>query len=345
MSKRYPEEQDSEPAMEGTAAHWVIETLYEGEAPVVGAVAPNGIAVTDEMIEGAELFMERIIEHGIPGVIEHKLTMFTVIHPENWGRPDFSAFNSKSIAVLDYKFGFGYVDAFENWQCINYVAGVVEQHKIDLKSSASKKIEVVIEVVQPRCYTREGPVRTWKTTLGELVPYFERLKLAARIASEPEPTASPGEHCEFCRGRHACEALQMESMSGADWAYEVVPHEIPVNAAARELIHTTRAFKLMEARMTGLQEMLLAKLRNGEQVPGFQIEQGQGRQRWTRPVEEVISLGSMFNLQLAKPGVVTPKQAIKLGVPQNVVDTITELPVGEWKLVEVDLRKSRKIFG
>lgn len=137
----------------------------------------------------------------------------------------------------------------------------------------------------------------------------------------------------------------MEAMAASDWAYEVVPFEIPVGAAARELINMSRAFKLMEARMTGLQEILLSKLRKGEQVPGFQIEQGIGRQKWTKPITEVIGLGQLFDLQLGKPGVVTPKQAIKLGVPKDVVDSITELPVGEWKLVEMDLRKSRKIFS
>ena len=343
MTKLYPEAQDSEPAMEGTAAHWVLEVMDEGTTPAIGDLAPNGIAVSEEMLEGADLFFERIgnADHG--GYLESKVTMFNSIHEHNWGRPDYFKCDPHHIQVVDYKFGFGYVDAFENWQCINYVAGVLEGHNLD--PHKNKKLEVIIEVVQPRCYTREGPIRTWKTTVGDLIPYFARLKLAAHSAMDPQPTATPGDHCEHCLGRHACEALQVEALRASDWAYEVVPLEIPIVAASRELRSMTRAFKLMEARITGLQEMLLATLRKGGQVPGFQIERGEGRQRWTKRVDEISALGKLFNLDLTKTSVVTPKQAVKAGLPKDVVDSITELPVGEWKLVEVDLRKSRKVFN
>lgn len=346
MTKLYPEAQDSEPAMEGIAAHWVIEEIAnEGREVKLDDLAPNGIAVSEEMLEGAEVFIERIGGLEFKGEIEDRVTMFKTIHAENWGRPDYHEYDKSknTITVVDYKFGFGYVDAFENWQCINYVAGVLEKH--NLSAVQNSKMKVRIEVVQPRCYTREGPIRVWETTVGELIPYLERLSVAAHSAMDPQPTATPGEHCEHCLGRHACEALQVEALRASDWAYEVVPLEIPINAASRELRAMSRAFKLMEARITGLQEMLLATLRKGGQVPNFQIERGEGRQRWTKPIEEIAGLGKLFNLDLTKMSVVTPKQAVKAGLPKEVVDSITELPVGEWKLVEVDLRKSRKIFG
>jgi len=58
-----------------------------------------------------------------------------------------------------------------------------------------------------------------------------------------------------------------------------------------------------------------------------------------------IALGQMFGLKLDKPGVITPKQAIKMGVPAGVVGQMSDEPLGEWRLVEVTTDKARKAFG
>jgi len=343
MNKLYPELEDTAPAMEGTAAHWVFEQMVNGNDVKVDQVAPNGVPITEEMIDGALIFLERIGGANNTGFVETRVSMSGTIHKDNWGTPDFYSFDraEKLIHVVDYKFGFGYVDAFENMQCINYVIGVCEKLNLPLDGD----YDVRIEVVQPRCYTREGPLRIWETSLKALNPYFQRLYDAAQAAVGENPSATPGDHCEFCTGRHACEALQVEALRAADWSYEVVPFEIPVGPASRELHNMSRAFKLMEARITGLQEMLMAKLRAGITVPGFALGRGEGRLRWTKPPAEIAALGDLLRVDLVKPAVVTPRQAIKMGVSETIIAAVTETPVGEWKLVEEDLSKSRKVFG
>ena len=51
MNERFPQEYDSAAGAEGTAAHWLAWELLRGITPM-GLTAPNGIVVTDEMIEG-----------------------------------------------------------------------------------------------------------------------------------------------------------------------------------------------------------------------------------------------------------------------------------------------------
>ena len=58
MNDAFPQEGDNGPAMEGTAAHWVFEEMLAGRDVVEGVVAPNGVTVTDEMIDGANIFCD-----------------------------------------------------------------------------------------------------------------------------------------------------------------------------------------------------------------------------------------------------------------------------------------------
>lgn len=61
IRQAFPEEGDTAAAMEGTAAHWVFEQMLAAkrvDAVSAGDVAPNGVEVTEEMIDGAELFCD-----------------------------------------------------------------------------------------------------------------------------------------------------------------------------------------------------------------------------------------------------------------------------------------------
>ena len=61
--------------MEGTAAHWVFEQMFAGVIPVVGQSAPNGIIITDEMLDGAEMFVDAVrsmVPAGVRLYVEEK---------------------------------------------------------------------------------------------------------------------------------------------------------------------------------------------------------------------------------------------------------------------------------
>ena len=334
--------------MEGTAAHWCFEQMFAGVMPEVGATAPNGVLITDEMLDGAELFVDTVrsmVPEGVRLYVEDKLMMHTVIHEANWGTPDVFAIAPDRTVVwlLDYKFGHRYVEEFENWQCIDYVAGIYQAH---LPSGGLPDSTVVhITIVQPRVFNRGSPARTWTTTIGALKPYWQRLAAAAPMAMCDEAPCVVGDWCEHCNGRHACEALQRTALAATEQAYSSIPLVLPPLAAARELRAMQRAANMLEARVTGLQQQLLDLCRRGTDVPGFGIERAQGRQRWIRPIPEVIALGSMFGLDVSKPGVITPKQSVKMGVPSGVVAQMSDEPLGEWRLVEVTTDKARKVFG
>ena len=333
--------------MEGTAAHWVFEQMLAAKRPdavAVGTVAPNGVEVTEEMLEGAEMFCD-VVGFDHDGKVETRVTMAKTVHAANWGTPDFHGLrgggNGAVLRVVDYKYGHRYVDEFENWQGIDYIAGVCEE--LDIRPEHGTAVEFTI--VQPRHYGRAGPVRTWSTNVQALQPYFQRLRDAADAAMRDNAPTLTGEHCRFCSGRHACEAAQKAALSVLEMSGSSVPLELPVPAAARELASLQRAADIMDARITGLAESLLYAGRSGAVIPGYGVERAEGRQKWIKPVGEVIALGTMLGIDLSKPSVITPKQSVKKGVPEQVVASMSETPLGEWKLVRTDDRKARKAFG
>jgi hypothetical protein len=348
MPTRYPEA-DTPASMEGDAAHWVACREASGQVTALGAAAPNGLTVSDEMAEGAEIYADHLRslrsvcdERG--WALERRLSC-AVVHPDNWGTPDALGYEpaTNTLHVVDYKFGHRFVAEFENWQLIDYAAGAL----VGLQGNGinAQSCNVALHIVQPRNYHRDGPIRTWRTTAAELAAsYIPRLMTAATAAMRDDAPCVTGPECDYCPGRHACEAAQRAGFAACEISTGSLPLEMPPEAAARELALLQRAADMIEARRTGLVGQLLAACKAGVRVPGFHAEQGLGRERWARPLPEVLALGQMLEIDLAKPGAITPKQAIKAGVPAEVVQAYSETPLGEIKLVSDGTRLST-VFG
>jgi hypothetical protein len=106
-----------------------------------------------------------------------------------------------------------------------------------------------------------------------------------------------------------------------------------------------RAQAALDGRISGLEESVSAMLRiNGARIPGWAIEQTEGRTAWSVPAQEVALLGDMYQIQLRKDAVLPPKQAEKAGIPAEVIDVYSFNPPGAAKLVPESTTTLRKIF-
>lgn len=346
---------ETEKSREGTAAHWAVEQTIAGVPPALGDVAPNGVAVTEEMLDGAEMLVAdveaRLGAEWRGRVQVEKRVQIPRVHPaHNWGTPDLRAWlqvNGRWVLYLwDYKFGHRVVDAFENWQLIDYAAGCFDEMCVNGAQDQTVAVEIV--VVQPRVYHREGPVRSWRVAGSDLRPYVNRLRMAAEAATGVNPRATPGaEQCRDCSGRIRCEANQRAVYDEVPRAYDPQPIDLSPNELGRELRTLRQAQALLSARVAGLEEEAMALIRAGKPVAFFALQHGQGRKTWAKPVAEVLTLGTLAGVNFAKPPEpVTPTQAAKLA-PQlaPVIELYSERKPGEAKLVEDDGSLARKIFS
>lgn len=345
LEAAYPETEPSPASLEGTAAHWVVEMQLRGTPVALGDIAPNGVEVTRDMLEGAELVQTDIADklgrNWRDVLFIEKQVQIPRVHPtDNWGTPDYfgwtphvSASTSEPdvLHVWDYKFGHGIVEAFENWQLLDYAIGILGDAYLP---------ETVLEliVIQPRAYHRDGPVRRWRIRAGDIGPYFLRLRESASLATGPNPPALvTTEGCENCRGRHACEALQRAAYRAADKAEQFGAFDLSGHALGLELRELRRAQDVLKARVSGLEEEAAARIKKGGRVAFWMMESTPGRLAWTKPVEEVLVLGQMLGLDLAKePDAITPTQALAAAkaakLPAELFDAYTVRPSGAVKL-------------
>lgn len=347
LEARYPEVEDSVEAAEGEAAHWGTAEQLSGRLVDIGVIAPNGIPLTLDMCQAADLVFDYVSKvlapHGLKpsdGHVEQPVVI-SHIHPQAWGTPDYwIRLPDGTLFLLDFKYGHRYVPAYENWQLLEYLVGIAET----VGWGAAWKTHAVI--VQPRSFSRDGPIREWKSDMVKLAPLVQRAMAAAHEALGPEPVARVGPECRDCRGRHACPALQRAAQDAMDEAVHVVPLELPLAALSLELRLARRAADLLKARITGLEEQTTAALKRGEAVPGWGIQHAAGREKWTATDAEVIALGAALGVSVAKPAeAMTPNQARLAGFDPGVVAAMSTRSGGAASLVEGDVGELRRVFG
>lgn len=331
------DEDDTDASREGTAAHEVVGRLVQdGELMQVGQLTSNGVAVTEEMVEGAQLYAEAVARY--PGGDVERSIECLYVHRDCWGTPDYAYGPlDGTLYVADYKFGHRYVDAFENWQLIAYAIGRMPKYL--------PSVRVVLQIIQPRSYHRDGPVREWIINGHELRDYAQVLHAACTKAEQPDAQCNAGPQCYECPARHVCEAALHMEQSALYLSGSTIPLDASVEAKAVRLHQIRRALDHLAQMESGITEDLVAAVQRGINVPGFTLKAGLGREKWTRDVWEVVALGAAMGVDLSKPGCITPNQARKAGLSPDIVAAYSERSAGEVKLVEDDGRMLRRIFG
>ena len=344
----YPGE-DSPASLEGTAAHWVASESIGGIGVPLGIVAPNGVEVTEEMLDAADMYATDVLAvAGIGGELHVEKTMaIHTIHSDCGGTPDAWHHDSGVIILWDFKYGHGFVDVYENWQLITYAAGILDQLGVKNGSGVDDQFFTFrFRVVQPRNYHRDGPIREWVIKASELRPYFNILRMAAEKSwLRVEAKCVPNSECKHCLARHVCEAVQQSGFSAMEYSGSATPLVLSDVALGIELSLLNHHLARLEARKTGLEEMAAAEIKAGKVVPGFAMESTSGRVGWIKPIEEVIALGEMMGVNVSKPGALTPTQAIKAGLPEALVGSYSERKAGGLKLVPSNGAGARRAFA
>lgn len=353
LGEQFPERSVSPSRAEGIASHWAGALGLKGQAVPVGTLAPNGVVLTEEMLEGAEMWVDDVLsiaaERNLVShlQIESPIPLDRVL-PGMEARADVWLFDQAAgvLTVWDYKFGRTLVEAVDNWQLAIETCGILDLLGVD--GAAEQHLTVDLRVVQPRAWHRDGRVRSWRVKAADLRGHFNRLAHAAHAAAQPGALLKAGPHCLNCRAASGCPTLRRSVMAIADWAESARPEQLPPDALGAELVLLEMLSKLVKSRHTAVEAEVEAALREGSAVDGWALEPAYGRQRWTHPAEDVATLGDLLGVNLRKPlDVVTPSQAKKAGVDAAVIQSYSEHPSAGFKLArDVNLtRRARAAFG
>lgn len=329
---------------EGDAAHWLAAQRLQG--PIAygpGLQAPNGFIITEEMVAYVETYVQDILSRGLPLTHIEETMASPRIHAESWGSVDAWNFDQSTgtIYIWDFKYGYGIVEVFENWQLINYAIGI-----IDLVADLDPNPLVSIRIAQPRPYHKDGPVREWRTTAFKLREYADKLEAAAIEALGSDPSITTGEHCKYCSARSACPAAHKAAMSAVDYSMQAGIDRLSPEALSDELRVLRRAADAIKYRLTGLEAEAMSQIKNGDTIPGWALDSGIGKAKWSRPIEEIFVLGDMLGKDLRKkPAAITPAQAKSAGVDKVMVEAYSIREAAALKLVPSDDTMAAKTFG
>jgi hypothetical protein len=354
LEARLPEVEGPE-AAEGTAAHEVAaHLLTTGELLPVGHVTSNGVPVDEAMRDGAEMYaqdiLSRLDDTEAPSelMVEQHVKAHELIHPECEGTPDAVHISHarKRIRLWDYKYGHGYVEAHENPQLIEYLAGILESN-FDYDTMDDQAWTFEATIVQPREYGRLGPVRRWCGYVSDLRALFNFAKdREARSMDRMAPTIAGPDQCKNCKAIATCEANQRYVSQLADYVAGNTPFDPPPFVVGAELTMLKRVESMLKARLAGLEAVAGAQISSGRTVPGWHFERGQSRLKWNKPPAEVIAAMSIIaGKDVSKADVITPTQAIKLGIDEAVILSYADRPPGELKLAPINYTQLKKAFS
>lgn len=287
--------QSSEYAREGTAAHEAAARCLDlgkeawelaGEKIVVEG---QEFAVTDEMIESVQLYLDTIEASLTERAVKFVEQRFSLdeVHPDLYGTADCVVFDQDTgvLSVFDFKYGVGIaVEPEENPQLLTYAAGAVAEC---LKIDPALGINIVeLVIVQPRADHEDGPVRRWRVgfdLLGEWVA--ATLEPGAKATDAADAPLRDGEHCQFCPAKAVCPKLAgvFDSVAADAAASE------PAKMEDWELAERLSKAKAVRTYLAALESEIFSRLMKGGEIPGFKLVQKKSNRVWKDGAEAVIA--------------------------------------------------------
>ena len=200
------EDQETEAAAEGTAAHALCEHKLR-KALKLRSKKPISQYDCDEMDDYTDGYVQFVLEQLAqakltcpdPQVLIEQRLDFSCYVPDGFGTGDCLIIASPRLHVIDFKYGLGVlVDAYRNPQMMLYALGALR-----IFDCLYNITEVSMSIYQPR---REN-VSTWTISVDELMDWAENtLRPKADLAYKGEGEYSPGSWCQFCKAAVKCRA-------------------------------------------------------------------------------------------------------------------------------------------
>jgi len=112
-------------------------------------------------------------------------------------------------------------------------------------------------------------------------------------------------------------------------------HHLREKSISEEILETKEAISTLKMRLEDLENKAIESIREGKEVSGFKVVPQFSRVKWTLKDNDVIKLASAYNVIVAKPAkleLITPLQAIKAGIPKEIVKQYSNSEFKSYKL-------------
>ena len=302
LLERVPARPSSFYALEGTNAHDVLEAALRNNVRDARVAHEDWSSLFFEPLDDGTnefyLAVQMAIDHVYSILDEYpdaQLWIERYVDPpvdnapgEAGGYCDIAIYvpSIRTLFIIDYKHGAGIAkDAKDNPQIAQYGAGFLyeENALIDPASVDS----VVLTIVQPRAFHKDGPIREHEVTPYDLWEYLESLDEMIGEAIKPDAPLNPGEdQCRFCDAATVCPAREAQALQVAGGAFKQIsdvkadvlplPQHMDVNRIGLIRAHANTLRKWLDDVDKHAEELA----RSGHHIPGAKLVEVQARRKY-----------------------------------------------------------------
>lgn len=321
---------------EGNAADWVVKQVHKGANPaeLVGQKAPNGVFITEEMID----YLEEYLSDVMLGEIEVDTTLTPHRAPRLWqvnGRADLATYNDKThhLDIADLKYGWSVVEPADNWTLISHALGW-------LGKNPDKPVSMVtMSIYQPRVHHPAGRVRSVTLKFTDFIDLYKQID---EKLSNPSGMLQTSPLCKNCPAVTRCPAYFKASMNALEISETAFIDELSNDELSFQLDLTKRALDILTQKKKAYDDLALHNIRQGQIVKNYALETGLSNRAWKQGVTPDF-MKMITNKDLAKDApMVTPAAAERAGVSKDTVKAFTERHSTGIKLVRVDADTNAK---
>ena len=277
-------------AAEGTVAHEVAADILLGKM-----ATPPGtkrwcdgfeIEVTQEMLDYVQEYVD-LINSEVKDVGGNMLCQTSVeqsfelksLHPDLWGRSDFTAYypDFGLLRVYDFKYGAGVpVEVKDNKQEKYYALGAL----LGLETKKDKHVSrVELIICQPRCPHEDGTVRRDSFDAIDLIDFEADLLRAVKQTEKKDAPLIPGEHCRWCSASPTCPELNKKALALSKIEFGDSKTNISRLSKVLEFL------PIMETWVKNVRAAAYAELKAGKPIPGWKLVAKRATRHWTADAE------------------------------------------------------------
>lgn len=319
---------------EGNAADWLIQQVVSGQhllEELVDRKAPNGVYITTEMADNLREYLEWVVGKG-------EIEQDCSYQGRTWsvaGRADHMFFDGITLYVSDFKYGWKIVDVEDNWTLVSHAVAWSIRNSIYPQN-------VEFRIYQPRPYHPDGVVRRYARDAAYLQTSHQQITSTLDNLTDSLITSK---HCYKCPSMAICPAAQIAGMNAIDVSHKAFDSQ-PDNDQIEFLIKETgRAMEVLKQNLNAYEDIAMHRIKTGQHFKNYMLQTDYGRETWRDDVTpEFVEL--MTGVDVSKRTLPTPNQAVKAGLPEDFVKSLTTKPSKGVKLVRCSANEqAAKLFN
>ena len=291
---------------EGVLMHSIAEAYLKGGVMEASSVEMHNHACDyRKFIEDVcGTVKARMVEIAIEAMIDDEILVK--------GRPDYFSYDphEKRLTIFDLKYGYQPVPAKGNKQLLTMAMAIIARME---KSEMGKPNLVQFAIFQPRAIGDPRSVHTY--SIEEFLELYADFK--SNIGDFTR--VKVGSHCKYCPAQQECgefSTLPQDIMSLMSPSPTGVSIELQYNLLKVML-------PILKTRFEAIETEIASYIKSGKTFEGFALQDKYSRKQWKVPVNQVVAVGKAHGVDTSKVDVITPAQAIKAGIPAEVVDELS----------------------